>query len=105
MRGGKGPGQIISYVAAPGAKVIVKGAETMKDRWQGIHPYWSGPQSDQMVAWQHNLSGDLFPDAYNPFALRVHRVIVPGLIPGPSTWDNSSVDAAESLSMGSLWNP
>ncbi len=34
MRGGTGPAQMISYEAAPGAKVLIKGSEVLKDGWQ-----------------------------------------------------------------------
>jgi hypothetical protein len=33
-RGGTGPDQMISYEAAPGATVVVKGSEVLKDGWQ-----------------------------------------------------------------------
>ena len=33
-RGGTGPAQMISYEAAPGAKVFIKGSEVLKDGWQ-----------------------------------------------------------------------
>src|SRR6185437_14074015 len=33
-RGGSGPGQMIIYEAAPGAKVYIKGSEVLKDGWQ-----------------------------------------------------------------------
>ena len=34
VRGGTGPAQMISYEAAPGGKVFVKGSEILKDGWQ-----------------------------------------------------------------------
>ena len=34
VRGGTGPAQMISYEAAPGAKVLIKGSEVLKDGWQ-----------------------------------------------------------------------
>ena len=34
LRGGTGPTQMISYEAAPGAKVYIKGSEVLKDGWQ-----------------------------------------------------------------------
>ncbi len=34
VRGGTGPAQMISYEAAPGATVFVKGSEILKDGWQ-----------------------------------------------------------------------
>ncbi len=33
-RGGTGPAQMISYEAAPGAKVFIKGSEVLKDGWR-----------------------------------------------------------------------
>ena len=33
-RGGTGPAQMISYEAAPGAKVYIKGSEVLKDGWR-----------------------------------------------------------------------
>ena len=86
LRGGTGPTQMISYEAAPGAKVFVKGSEILKDGWQKESiPLGRGPDSGHMTTWQHNLTGDLFPDAYNPFAL--------ASAPGDRSWlDTKSVD-------------
>jgi hypothetical protein len=71
-RGGTSADRMISYEAAPGAKVIVKGSEVLRD-WQ--------PSTESLIGndrpphlWKHTLSGALFPDAYNPFAM----VTVPG---------------------------
>ena len=46
-RGGTGPAQMISYEAAPGAKVFVKGSEVLKDGWQqeSIPSGFRGPGS------------------------------------------------------------
>ncbi len=78
VRGGTGPAQMISYEAAPGATVYIKGSEVLKDGWQqesipvGFRrpgaPAGQAPQA-QVTAWQHELTGSMFPDAYNPFAL------------------------------------
>jgi hypothetical protein len=90
VRGGTSPSQMISYEAAPGAKVVVKGSEVLRDGWQqesvplsrGTDPSHPGPQ---MTIWQHSLTGDLFPDAYNPFAL--------ASAPADRSWlDTKSVD-------------
>jgi hypothetical protein len=91
-RGGTGPEKMISYEAAPGAAVFVKGSEVLKDGWQsesismGFRGAGPGGQSAaQIPAWQHKLTGDLFPDAYNPFAL--------ASAPGDRSWlDTKSVD-------------
>ena len=75
-RGGTGPAQMISYEAAPGAKVIIKGSEVLKDGWRagvrsvGVRLPECRPQPG---AAGHRLAsrahGAMFPDAYNPFAL------------------------------------
>jgi hypothetical protein len=75
-RGGTGPTQMISYEAAPGAKVIIKGSEVLKDGWQqetiatGFRaPGTPAPPGSEVTVWRHDLSSAMFPDAYNPFAL------------------------------------
>ena len=75
-RGGTGPTQMISYEAALGAKVFVRGSEaldnndlersTMPSRGRGGGDAFGG---GQVTIWKYQLTGDLFPDAYNPFAL------------------------------------
>ncbi len=93
VRGGTGPAQMISYEAAPGATVFVKGSEVLQDGWKsesvsmgfrgGGGP--AGQSAAQITAWQHELAGDLFADAYNPFAL--------ASAPGDRSWlDTKSVD-------------
>ena len=90
VQGGTGPAQMISYEAALGAKVIVKGSEILKDGWQQEsiamgRPMGPGQPGPQMTVWQHDLAGSLFPDAYNPFAL--------ASAPGDRSWlDTKSVD-------------
>src|SRR3954466_1898079 len=71
-RGGAAPDKMISYEAAPGAEVIVKASEVLRD-WQ--------PGSDPGL-WRHELPGALFPDAYNPFAMVT--------VPGDWSWLNTS---------------
>jgi hypothetical protein len=70
-RGGTGPTQMISYEAAPGAKVFIKGSEVLKDGWQQeTIPEGFGPNAGPgITAWRHDLTNALFPDGYNPFAL------------------------------------
>ena len=84
-RGGSGPDKMISYEAAPGADVFVKASEVLRDGWQpsaGALPHgWNS----QLHLWKHDLSGAMFPDAYNPFAL-------PN-VPGDWSWlDTKRVD-------------
>jgi hypothetical protein len=76
-RGGTDPSHMISYEAAPGAKVFVKGSEILQGGWQqetvplgfrgpGGQP---GGNTPGVTVWRHDLTGALFPDAYQPFAL------------------------------------
>lgn len=73
-RGGTSPAQMISYEAAPGAKVVIRGSEVLKDGWVE-QPVLSGGPPGQgiatapVTAWRHAFTGALFPDAYQPFAL------------------------------------
>lgn len=67
-RGGEGPDAMISYEAAPGAKVVVKGSAIVK----GWHPSegWNfgfDPAHKPVKAWELKLTPDLFPNGYNPF--------------------------------------
>jgi len=70
-RGGTGPAQMISYEAAPGAKVYIRGSEVLKDGWkqETIAPGPRDPGSPGITVWRYDLSSALFPDLYNPFAL------------------------------------
>ena len=68
-RGGTGPDAMISYEAAPGAKVVIKGSAVVTD-WRpgegwnyGIDPKTQGP----VKAWELRLDPKLFPNGYNPF--------------------------------------
>ena len=73
-RGGSGPDKMISYEAAPGAAVIVKASEVLRGGWEpSIRPMRDGGNNGVRI-WKHDLSGALFPDAYNPFGM----VNVPG---------------------------
>lgn len=70
-RGGTSPTQMISYEAAPGAKVYIKGSEILKDGWQqeSVSESFRPAPGTGITAWRHDLTDALFPDAYNPFAL------------------------------------
>jgi Right handed beta helix region len=70
VRGGTSAAQMISYEAAPGAKVVVKGSDVLKDGWQQESvAAGRGTPVTQIQAWRHDLTAAMFPDAYNPFAL------------------------------------
>src|SRR3954452_6303909 len=75
-RGGTSPAQMISYEAAPGAKVFIRGSEVLKDGWvqvsapaggRGLPPGATPPTP--IPTWRHELTGAMFPDGYQPFAL------------------------------------
>jgi hypothetical protein len=70
-RGGTGPEAMISYEAAPDAKVVLKGSQVVTG-WKpstgfriGINPDTKKP----VEAWELPLSGALFPSGYNPFGV------------------------------------
>ena len=74
-RGGTSPSQMISYEAAPGAKVFIKGSEVLKDGWvkqpipAGAGPGGRGGSTPPVTGWRYEFSAAMFPDAYQPFAL------------------------------------
>jgi hypothetical protein len=77
-RGGTSPSQMISYEAAPGAKVIIKGSEVLKDGWiqeavpaggPGGAGRGGGPPEPPVTTWRYEFTAAMFPDAYQPFAL------------------------------------
>jgi len=79
-RGGSSPDKMISYEAAPGATVIIKGSEIAKDWTQDPAQAFRrragtaalaqpAPPAQQATTWGYQLTGSMFPDAYNPFAL------------------------------------
>ena len=75
-RGGTNPTQMISYEAAPGAKVTIKGSEVLKDGWrQETIPvgfrFPGSPVAAEpgVTAWSCDLPSAMFPGGYNPFAL------------------------------------
>lgn len=68
-RGGTGPDAMISYEAAPGAKVVLKGSAVVTD-WKPSEGWNTGidPQTKEPVkAWELRLDPKLFPNGYNPF--------------------------------------
>jgi parallel beta-helix repeat protein len=69
-RGGSGPEAMISYEAAPGAKVVIKGSAVVKD-WRPGEGWIYGfdPTTGKPVkAWELRLDPALF-HGYNPFQL------------------------------------
>ena len=79
-RGGTGPDAMISYEAAPGANVVVKGSEVVTG-WQPSEGWNFGfdPETHKPVkAWELKLTPAMFPDGYNPF--EVDNVL------GDKTW-------------------
>jgi len=72
LRGGTGPNKIISYEAAPGAVVIIKGSVLASpDKWQPSTGFrlGRGPEEGEKPAiFQYNLEGINF-NGYNPFGM------------------------------------
>ncbi len=69
-RGGTGPDRMISYEAADGAKVVVKGSVILKDGWKPSAG-WSARRrggAEKLAAWQIRLDPGLF-EGYNPFGM------------------------------------
>jgi hypothetical protein len=69
-RGGTGPEAMISYEAAPGAKVVIKGSAVVED-WHPSEGWNFGvdPKTRKPVkAWELRLDPALF-DGYNPFGV------------------------------------
>lgn len=83
-RGGASPTQMISYEAAPGAKVVITGSEVLAGAWTQ-QTAAGGRNAPGITIWRHDLSAALFPDAYNPFAL-------PSIMPSWSWLDTKVAD-------------
>lgn len=69
--GGTGPDAVISYEAAPGANVVVKGAVVVSG-WQPSEGWNLGfdlKTRQPIKAWELHLDSSLFPSGYNPFEL------------------------------------
>jgi hypothetical protein len=92
-RGGDGPDRMISYEAAEGAKVIIRGSAVLKDGWRAnTTGQGRGGGGGQPRTWDVDLDGSLF-NGYNPFgmmnmpqqrwqymnrmSINVHNILVP----------------------------
>jgi hypothetical protein len=70
-RGGTGPDKMISYEAAPGATVVVKGSRLVKTGWEPSNGYnlgRFGPAGSTAKIYQRRLD-DLDFQGYNPFGM------------------------------------
>jgi hypothetical protein len=70
-RGGTGPDRMISYEAAPGAKVVIKGSRLVKTGWSPSVRYKITPLGDKRPApkiYERRLD-DLDFHGYNPFGM------------------------------------
>jgi hypothetical protein len=84
-RGGSGPDRMISYEAAPGAKVVVKGSAVLNNGWKpssGGGGMRGGSAASRARVWQIDLDSYL-PGVYNPFAMMN--------VPGSRYWLNIKV--------------
>ncbi|MCR4412430.1 MAG: right-handed parallel beta-helix repeat-containing protein [Thermoguttaceae bacterium] len=62
-RGGSGPDRMISYEAAPGARVVLSGSRVVAGKWA---PSRRGQSPPVPNVWMTSLPADFFPDE-NPF--------------------------------------
>ncbi len=70
-RGGTGPDKMISYEAAPGASVVVKGSRLVKGGWEPSTDFkldFSGPARAKVKIYQRRQD-DLDFRGYNPFGM------------------------------------
>lgn len=70
-RGGSGPDKMISYEAAPGAEVVVKGSRLVKTGWKpstGYRLNVPGGGRDKVKIYERRLD-DLDFQGYNPFGM------------------------------------
>jgi hypothetical protein len=68
--GGTDPQHMISYEAAPGAKVVIKGSEVLKTKW--VKSASPAPRGKDI--WTTRLPPEMF-DGYNPFGTANYRQI------------------------------
>ena len=70
-RGGTGPGKMISYEAAPGANVVVKGSRTVKAGWEPSADFKLNlpPAARAKVKIYRRRLDDLDFQGYNPFGM------------------------------------
>jgi hypothetical protein len=79
LRGGTDPQHMISYEAAPGAKVVIRGSELLPPKWVPSQP-WTQDNRFQPMAktvqriWMMHLPPELFP-GYNPFGIANYRQV------------------------------
>jgi Right handed beta helix region/Protein of unknown function (DUF1565) len=66
-RGGSGPDRMISYEAAPGAEVIIKGSELASGGWQKATGWDGFDKPGAAKIWRLPLGPEWFT-GYNPFA-------------------------------------
>ncbi|MFN8008443.1 MAG: right-handed parallel beta-helix repeat-containing protein [Terriglobia bacterium] len=71
LRGGSGADKLISYEAAPGAKVVIKGSRLVRDGWKPSTNYSLGhhpPARSSLKIYERRLD-DLEFNGYNPFGM------------------------------------
>jgi hypothetical protein len=79
LRGGTDPEHMISYEAAPGAMVVIKGSEKLNVKWMKSSPWIQDNRTTQLeptvkAVWMAHLPGGVFA-GYNPFAITNYRQV------------------------------
>lgn len=66
QRGGESPSRMVSYQAAPGEQVIIKGSEVVTWEWEESEVWSTGRGSANIRMTR--IAGDILGNGYNPFA-------------------------------------
>jgi hypothetical protein len=79
LRGGSDPEHMISYEAAPEARVVIKGSELLKAKWVKSVPWVQDNRTTQLKPtvqdiWMVLLPPELFA-GYNPFGITNYRQV------------------------------
>jgi hypothetical protein len=80
-KGGTGPGRMIGYEAAPGARVLIKGSRSLRREWS-LSKY---PSECSQKLWMITLAADYF-EKENPFALENANAADLAIMPWATEW-------------------
>lgn len=84
LNGGQGAETMISYEAAPGAKVVVKGSQILQTEWQPSIDTLGKQYS--LKLWMADIPDQLFTNGISPFKMQNASVEDFALMPWAVTW-------------------